>query len=454
MKLAGKDVLVVGLGRSGAGAARLCAARGGRVTVTDRRPPEELGEVLERLEGCARLELGGHRKESFSRADLIVVSPGVPPIPPLQAALELGVQVVGELELSSWFVQAPIAAITGTNGKSTTTSLLGDMLARSGRATFTGGNLGQPLVEAVNSAAAGPGGAVVVELSSFQLETVQTFRAHVALLLNLSEDHLDRYKSYGEYIAAKARIFERQGPGDFAVVNGDPDQRSCRGLGLASSAPCLLFSMERGRGPGAWLDGQELVVQLPGEEPQGLPLSLLKLAGQHNIQNALAALLGARLMGADLRSCGEALERYRGLPHRMELVGEIAGVRYYNDSKATNVGAVVGSLSGFERPVVLIAGGKDKGGDYQPLADLLRQAVQHVVLIGAAADLMEQALQGAAPLHRAKDLPAAVRRASELARPGDAVVLSPACSSYDMFSDFEQRGAVFAEAVDRLEVKD
>jgi UDP-N-acetylmuramoylalanine--D-glutamate ligase len=456
VELSGKRVLVVGLGRSGLGAALLCLARGAVVTVTDSRAPADLAGPLERLGGRATLDLGGHSDESFAAAELIVLSPGVPELPQLVAARRRGAQILGELELAYRFIQAPVVAITGTNGKSTTTSLLGAMIEASGRPTFTGGNLGAPLVEAVGSEASGPGGALVLELSSFQLETVSSFRAQVALLLNLSEDHLDRHPSYEAYLVAKARIFERQTAVDFAVINGAPDQlpeclRLLRSGGEAGQT--LAFcgardaALPSGVAAGAWADDEALWVQLPQAAAESVPRALLRLPGRHNLQNALAALLGARLAGAGIDACARGLEGFSGLPHRMELVAEAGGVRYYNDSKATNVGAVVGSLSGFERRVVLIAGGKDKGGDYQPLIPVLQQAARCVVLIGAAADRIAGALQGSGvPIQRAEDLPAAVRLAATLARPSEAVVLSPACSSYDMFVNYEERGRVFARA--------
>ncbi len=451
MNLRDKRVLVVGLGRSGVGAARLCASQGAQVIATDSRSAHQLAGALEQLKGRAELELGGHREASFTTADLIVVSPGVPDLPQLQAARRCGVPVIGELELSVRFTEAPVVAITGTNGKSTTTSMLGAMIQATGRPTFVGGNLGAPLVEALGSDATGPDGALVLELSSFQLETVQRFRAHVALLLNLSEDHLDRYHSYEEYKAAKARIFERQTAADWVVVNGEAAQQECRRLAATSQARQVVFQLSQGPGAGAWLEQQQLCIRLPGLELERVPLDCLHLAGRHNIENALAALLGARLFGAPLTDCARALREFKGLPHRMELVAEVGGVQYFNDSKATNVGSVVGSLTGFDRPVVLIAGGKDKGGDYSPLVPLLRQVCRQVVLIGAAADLMARALTGVVPLQRAADLPAAVRAAAGVARAGDAVVLSPACSSYDMFNNYEERGRLFTASARQLE---
>lgn len=447
MELRGKRVLVVGLGRSGVAAARLCVARGAQVTVTDAKEESALASVCAPLRGQVRFELGGHRLVSFTSAELIVLSPGVPENAELRAARAARIPVLGELELSSRFVEAPVLAVTGTNGKSTTTSLLGAFLEESGRPTFTGGNLGVPLAEAVGSPAAGPDGVLCLEVSSFQLETVETFHARVALCLNLSEDHLDRYPDYASYVAAKARLFERQEAGDWAVVNGAPDQAECRRLAGAGRARIATFqSRGRPEGVGAWFEQGELRLRFADGASEAIPRSELRLAGRHNVENALAALLAARLFGVELSACRRGLSRFRGLPHRMELCAESEGVSFYDDSKATNVGSVLGSLTGFEREVILIAGGKDKGGDYAPLRTLLGTTVRELVLIGAAADMIERALAGVVPIHRAPDLPAAVALASERARRGEAVVLSPACSSFDMFVNYEERGRVFAAA--------
>ncbi|MCA9670161.1 MAG: UDP-N-acetylmuramoyl-L-alanine--D-glutamate ligase [Myxococcales bacterium] len=464
MELRDLEVLVVGLGRSGVAAAELCLAHGARVTVNDSRSADALREPLAVLDGRAQLSLGGHPEARFTAAQLIVLSPGVPPLPALDAARAAGVPIIGEIELAARFVEAPIVAITGTNGKSTTTTLVGAMLDESGLPTFVGGNLGTPLADAVRLGhpAVGVGGRVVLELSSFQLETVAEFRAHVAALLNLSEDHLDRYPDYEAYRAAKARIFERQREIDFAVVNGRDDQAMCRALAARSHAQKLSFAGARGDdedAPGAFFahdpqSGTALVLRLPQEEiDERYEASAMRIAGQHNRENALAALLIARVAGATPDACARVLSQFRGLPHRMQRVAAIGDVLFYNDSKATNVGSVVGSIGGFERPVVLIAGGKHKGGDYGPLRDIVAEVCTHVVLIGAAADLIAEALDGSAELHRAPTLEEAVRQAHQLARPGDAVVLSPACSSYDMFSNYEERGARFVEAVRALAVE-
>jgi UDP-N-acetylmuramoylalanine--D-glutamate ligase len=446
--LADKRVLVVGLGRSGIAAAALCAARGARVTVTDKRPAAELAGAAAKLPAGVAQELGEHRRETFVGADLIVLSPGVPAIPELAAARAAGVEITGELELASYFVGGTIVGITGTNGKSTTTTLVGEMLRATGRPTFVGGNLGEPLAEAVGTPAAEAGGFCVVEVSSFQLETAVTFRPHVAVLLNITADHLDRYDGMDGYAAAKARIFAAQTPADFAVVNFD-DPLAVRAFDGAL-ARREGFSIVETLATGAWLGGP-LMVKLPGQPPESYPADLPWLLGQrHNQANALAALLAARLAGASPAEARAGLLAFRALSHRMELVAEVDGVAYFDDSKGTNVGAVVAALDHFPRPVILIAGGRDKGGDYAPLAEALRRVGRAAVLIGEAADKMQAAFRGVLPVERAPTLEAAVEAARRRARPGDAVVLSPACSSFDMFRDYAHRAEVFRGAVARL----
>ena len=451
MDLNGKRVLVVGLGRSGIAAAQLCAARGARVTVTDRRDWSALGAALAGLPSGVAHELGGHRRETFEAASLIVLSPGVPEIPELAAARAAGVAVTGELELASRFVTSTLVAITGTNGKSTTTTLVGDMMRATGRPTFVGGNLGEPLAEAVGTPAAGEGGVCVVETSSFQLETADEFAPEVAVLLNITADHLDRYPDMEAYVAAKTRIFAAQTSSDWAVVNVDDD------LAVAASdsipARRLGFSVTRDLTDGGWLtsaSGDGLAIRLPGSETEHYPANLPSLVGRHNQANALAALLASRLAGATPAQALSALRAFRPLAHRMELVAEAGGVAYYDDSKGTNVGAVVASLDGFPRPVVLIAGGRDKGGDYAPLTEVLSRVGRAAVLIGEAADKMEAAFSGALPIERAATMDAAVDAARRLAKAGDAVVLSPACSSFDMFRDYAHRAEVFRAAVARV----
>ena len=446
--LFGKKVLVVGLGRSGIAAARLCAARGAQVTVTDSQPAESLATALAQLPAAAKQEVGGHRAETFLGADIVVLSPGVPSLPEVEAARKRGITVTGELELASWFVDAPIVAITGTNGKSTTTTLCGAILSANGRPTFVGGNLGVPLAEAVGTPAGDSGGVCVLEVSSFQLETVESFRPQVAVLLNISPDHLDRHGTLEAYAATKARIFAAQTPADFAVINIDDPLVEAAAKGIRSQ--CVLISTRRALIVGGWIESDALCVRLAGGPIEYYPAHLLGLVGRHNLENALAALVAGRLAGALPAEARHALLAFRPLAHRMELVGELDGVLFYDDSKGTNVGAVVAALDRFPYPVVLIAGGRDKGGSYEPLAQVMKQAGRGAVLIGEAAPKLREALAPAVPVEIAGSMEEAVAQAATMARSGDAVLLSPACSSFDMFRNYEHRAEAFRAAVNGL----
>ncbi len=446
--LTGKRVVVVGLGRSGIAVARLCANRGAAVTVNDAKPIEKLDAELAQIPTSIHRVLGGHPAELFDGADIIVLSPGVPPMPQIEAARERGAFVTGELELASWFVDATVVAITGTNGKSTTTTLCGAILGANGRPTFVGGNLGTPLAEAIGTQPARAGGTCVVEVSSFQLETVRNFRPQVAVLLNITPDHLDRYPDFSGYLAAKQRIFAAQTASDFAVLNiDDPNvERAARSI----QSRCVLISTHRALGVGGWVEGDSLCVRLPGGPVEYYPSQLPGLVGRHNQENALAALVAARLLGALPVEARYALMAFRPLAHRMELVGDFNDIEFYDDSKGTNVGAVVAALDGFPRKVILIAGGKDKGGSYAPLAEVMKRNGRAAVLIGEAAPLIQAALDGVVPVEMATSMDDAVEKAAGLAERGDAVVLSPACSSFDMFRDYAHRAEVYRIAVQTL----
>lgn len=446
--LAGTRVLVVGLGQSGVAAASLCVAQGAHVTVTDSRTAAALAPGLDGLPTGVVRELGGHHQGSFLHAQIIVVSPGIPEIPEIAAARAAGVPITGELELASRFIEAPLVAITGTNGKSTTTTLCGDLLATTGRPIFVGGNLGVPLAEAVGTAAATAAGLCVVEVSSFQLETVDTFRPAVAVLLNLTADHLDRHGSMEAYGAAKAKIFAAQRAADFAIINADDPWAMSLSAGIEARR---LFISTSGSRPvkdsAGWVDGASLCVRIPSGDVETYASDLPGLVGRHNQENALAAIVAARLLGVTHEGAQRVLQDFRALSHRMEPVADRAGVRYFDDSKGTNVGATVAALTGFPSPVVLIAGGKDKGGSYADLARVLGQVGRAVIVIGEAAKRMEAAFTGVIPVHRAETLQDAVMQAANIARPGDAVVLSPACSSFDMFRNYEHRAQIFRTAV-------
>ena len=439
--IAGERVVVVGLGASGRAAARFCAERGAQVVANDSRTEVDGLEPL--VAAGVELSLGGHDPAIFQSANRIVVSPGVPPLAVVDEAAARGVPVWSEVELASRFLRGTLVAITGTNGKSTVTSLVAAMGEAAGLPAFAGANLGEPLVHAVGTAA-GDRGLVVAELSSFQLERVDALRPKVAAVLNVSEDHLDRYDSYAGYVAAKGRIFAAQRAEDHAVVPADDEV--CLGLARAGAGAV------HGFGPGGEgrIEGDDLV---DTESGLRVPVAELALTGGPNRLNACAAALIARLAGIPRAAIEGALRSFGGLGHRMELVGEVDGVAYFDDSKATNVGAAVAALRGFmgRRRVVLIAGGRDKGGSYAPLADALREVGRGAVLLGEAAERIRAGLGDAAPLRAAESMEDAVRVARELAQPGDAVLLAPACSSFDMFRSYAERGDVFQAAVRSLD---
>jgi UDP-N-acetylmuramoylalanine--D-glutamate ligase len=447
MELQNKKILVVGLARTGASVARFLAERGARVTVTDKREREAVASFTESLQGLdITFELGRHGEETFLSAELIVVSPGVPmDIAPLKLAVSRGVPVISEIELAYRFIAAPIAAITGTNGKTTTTTLAGEIFSACGFRTFVGGNIGKPLIDLVTSGENCD--RVVAEISSFQLEGIVRFRPRVAVLLNITEDHLDRYTSYQEYIDAKVRVFANQTADDFAVLNvDDPLVAACAERIAARVVPMSRHSvLEQGI---FYRDG---VITFAWEgRLERFPTSAFKLRGVHNLDNCMAALATTLLMGCAAGPALAAVEAFPGLPHRMELVATVSGVAYYNDSKGTNVGSVVKSLESFPRDITLIAGGRDKGGEYAPLAELVRERVRRLILLGEAKERMRDALGHLTDTILVGSLEEAVQEAHRLARPGEIVLFSPACSSFDMFRNYEERGERFALLVRSL----
>ena len=433
MELAGKRVVVVGLGKSGVAAAKLCLARGAQVTGTDSAPLEKLSAEARAL--GAELVLGGHAGVDFKRAHLIVVSPGVPDFPELTQAELSGVEVIGELELATRFIDAPIIAIGGTNGKSTTTTLVGDMFAAGGLKTFVGGNLGTPTAEAVG----GNWDFVVLEVSSFQLERAPRFQPRVCVLLNITEDHLDRYSTFLAYAEAKGNAFVNQSPDDFAIVpEGDAD---CYAQAKRGRAQIVRF----GSFGDYVVSGRSVSESRSGEL---FDLADSALHGRHNLENAAAAIAAARALDLSPIAIRKALADFRPLPHRMARVVSIAGVNFYDDSKGTNVGAAVTALRGLaETRGVLIAGGRDKQGSYEPLVQALEAKGRAVVVLGEAAERIAGAVGSRVPVVRASSMEDAVNQAFARALPGDAVLLSPACSSFDMFKSYAERGDRFVAAV-------
>lgn len=448
MSFQGKKVVVVGMGASGAAAAALLLREGAEVLAIDDRQkevPSSLAALAESSGGLLRFRLGERRADDLFSADVIVVSPGVPreslPLRELEAR---EIPLIGEVELASIYLTAPIIAITGTNGKSTVTTLVGEILKEGGWKVFVGGNLGTPLSEAV-------GGAwdfIVAEISSFQLETVRSFRPRIAALLNLTPDHLDRYPDFQSYREAKWRIFENQSEGDYAVLNQD-DPAVFPSLLKSDLVSFSRRSVPR-RGVYLYLREGEIVSNLWGEPQPIIRLDALKIKGSHNVENAMAAAAITLLCGSSVESIRQALTRFKGLPHRMEVVRERRGVKYINDSKGTNVGAVIKSLEGLTAPVILIAGGKDKGSDFMPLRDAVMKKVKRLILLGEAQEKIARCFPDHPAVEPVKSMEEAVERAAAAAAPGDVVLLSPACASFDLFRDYRHRGEVFQRAVEGL----
>lgn len=440
-----KNVFVVGAGRSGVAAALLLLREGAMVTLVDERTRTDVEKSLGgRIPPGIAFAHGRMSEKAAEGAGLVVLSPGVPLGKlPGEALRRACVPVWGELELGFRRFRGSVAAVTGTNGKSTVTTLLGDMVSRAFPRVFVGGNLGTPFTAAGTETYDWG----VVEASSFQLETVDAFRPKVAVLLNLTEDHSDRYPDFGAYAGAKMAVFRNQGAVDTAVINADDPEVSARAGGIrAEKVP---FSLTRPIAEGVCLEGGDMVYR-NGVREERYPRALLRIRGTQNVENAMAAIAAARRIGVPPDAVRESLAAFPGLPHRVEFVRQVRGVSWFNDSKGTNVGAVLKCLEGFSEPVVLVAGGKDKGVDFLPLREPLRRKARAAVLYGEARARMKRELAGAAPIESADTLAEAVRRAAGLAQPGDVVILSPACSSFDQFKNFEERGEAFRRAVGEL----
>jgi UDP-N-acetylmuramoylalanine--D-glutamate ligase len=447
MELKNKRVLVVGLGKSGLSAAMFLRGQGARVTVSDTRSAVALEkEIPALLEAGVMVEAGGHGLLTFRRQDLIVVSPGVPlDTPEVKQAVAFGLPVIGELELASRYLLGRVVAITGSNGKTTTTTLVGKILHDAGVPTLVGGNIGLPVIDLVSESRADT--TSVLEVSSFQLETVAEFHPQIAVVLNITPDHLDRHHSFEAYAAAKTRITERQGPEDFLVLNAE--DKATQMVALKTKAQIYWFSSRRPIKQGAFVHG-ESVMFLPREGAKAepiMPVSEIHLKGSHNVENVLAAVCAARLAGVSAEQIRAAVAGFRAVEHRLEFVAKIDDVEFYNDSKATNVDATMKAVASFDSGIHLILGGKDKDSDYSQMSELLRERVKVVYTIGSAAEKIEHQLRGVVKMMSAGTLQAAVRDAAAGAVAGDVVLLAPACSSFDQFENYEHRGRVFRELV-------
>ncbi len=426
MELRGKKILIVGLGRSGLAAARYCLRSGAEIVLNDARPLSELKLDLAEFAGAA-LHFGSHPEGVFTSADMIVISPGVPlSLAAIEAAKAAGVPVVGEMELAE--ISSKIIAVTGTNGKSTVTTLIGEMLKAAGLKVAVGGNLGTPLLEMIDEVNSADW--TVLEVSSYQLEITPSFHPDIALLLNVTPDHLDRYSGYEEYVFAKALIAKHQTAYDTFIFNSDD--------------PVVAKISEDVRARKIPFSGRR-VPQL-----EGVDFSKAKISGQHNLENLIAATYAATTAGVANSEIQRVIETFSGLPHRNQFVRELGGVKYFDDSKGTNVGAVVKSLEGFDEKIILIAGGLDKGGGYEPMKPLVKDRVKAMILIGTATELMANEFHGLTKIVRARDMKEAVKFAADEASAGDVVLLSPACASMDMFKNYAERGDVFANEVRKL----
>src|ERR1700686_2260352 len=450
MELKDKRVLVVGLGKSGVASALFLKAHGARVTVSDTKSGDELrNEIPSLLDHGITVETGGHGERTFRGQDLIMVSPGVPVDAPLLVqARAMGEAVIGEIELAAQFLPGPIVAITGSNGKTTITTLTGEILAAGGLPTLVGGNIGTPAISLAERAKRET--VIVLEVSSFQLETIQTFRPKVAVVLNVTPDHLDRHRTFEAYVDAKARIFENQRASDFAVLNADDP--TCVAMASRTRAQVFFFSRQKEVQQGAWVrDGNIVFRDARGDKDKSqqrevMQASEIPLKGAHNLENVLAAVCAGVLMGCAPEKIRQAVWDFKAVEHPLEFVATIRGADYYNDSKATNVDATIKALESFPANIHLILGGKDKGSDYTVLNDLLRQRVKRVYTIGAAAAKIESQIKGPEVVH-AETLENAIRKANAVAQSGDVVLLAPACASFDQFKNYEHRGQEFKEIV-------
>jgi UDP-N-acetylmuramoylalanine--D-glutamate ligase len=451
MDVKGKRVLVVGLGKSGVASALFLSERGARVAVSDARSPEQLREEIPvLLDHGISVETGQHGERTFRDQDLIVVSPGVPfDVPQLVQARARGIPVIGEVELAARFLQGHIVAITGSNGKTTTTTLAGEILSAGGRKTLVGGNIGTPAITFVDRSTQDTW--LVLEISSFQLETVETFHPHIAVVLNITPDHLDRHHTFENYAAAKARIFENQTAGDFVVLNADNEP--CVETASKAKPPARWFSRLNEVGSGAFVRAEQIVWRDEAGERDIMPVSEISLKGAHNVENVLAAVCVGMLAGIEPLQIRRAVAGFKAVEHRLEYVATVRGVEYYNDSKATNVDATIKALESFPGRIHLVLGGKDKGSDYSLLNSLLKERVKRVYTIGTAAAKIEAQASGT-EIVSAGTLEAAVRRASEAATAGDIVLLAPACASFDQFDSYEHRGSVFKDLVRQLAARE
>ena len=445
MSVKGKRITVIGLGKSGLSAAKLLFDKGAEVTVTDVRGKENLEDAIDKLgSGKVKLKLGNDGRRATEDAEMIVISPGVPQDAlAVMSAKKAGIRIISEIELFALYCSSPVVAVTGTNGKTTTVTLIADLLNRLGKKIEAAGNIGLPLTEILWALSVET--IVVAEVSSFQLEHIETFRPYISVILNITPDHLDRYGSFKDYAAAKARLLRNQKSSDWTVLNIDDNEVST--LAEDSSASVVGFSRREILDEGIFVDAGEIVARLNGKEERICRVRDISMKGGHNLENCLAAAAVGLIYGGKSETIGDVVSKFSGLEHRLEYVRTVKGVEFFNDSKATNVAACAEALKSFTRPIILVCGGRDKGSDYSVLRKLLEEKAKSVVLLGEARGKMKCAFEGVVPCIEVDSLGDGVRKAFSVASSGDVVLLSPACSSFDMFRNFEERGRVFkAEA--------
>jgi UDP-N-acetylmuramoylalanine--D-glutamate ligase len=447
MNLKGKKIVVIGMGKTGLATVRFLGTQGARVIATDEKPPEKWGTAFEQIAGENWLTTGVYNAGILDGVSMVVPSPGVPPSNEiLQAAVRNNIPVISEVELAYHFLKVPILAVTGTNGKTTTTTLLSKILERAGKKVFVGGNIGNPLIEFAGDNQAAD--FVVAEISSFQLQWIEKFHPFVAVLLNITCDHVNYHGSFAEYRRIKARVFENQTKQDFAILNAeDPEQKS---MAASISAQVAAFSSRSQLSAGIFINDGNIVFRNPVFGEEQYPLDMIKIPGLHNVENVMAAVMTARFCGCSRESIIDTISQFSGLPHRIEFAGEKESVRYYDDSKGTNVGSVIRALDTFSAPVILLLGGRDKDGDFQNLKPLLAAKAKQVILFGEARDRIESLIGDSVPTVKKPTLLDAIQSASKSAHAGDVILLSPGCASFDEFNNYKERGIFFKNVVRNL----
>jgi UDP-N-acetylmuramoylalanine--D-glutamate ligase len=447
MDLKGKKIVVLGVGKTGIATAKFLGKQGAQVAVTDEKPFDVWGTEFESIAREKWIEKGIYHPEILDGASMVIPSPGVPPKNLiLQAAIEKKIAVISEIELAHHFFKTPVIAVTGTNGKTTTTTLLGEILKGTGKKIFVGGNIGNPLIEYAQGSAKDE--YVVAEISSFQLQWVDKFHPFISILLNITSDHTDYHSSFAEYVKVKRRIFENQTENDFAIMNADDGSQ--KELAKHIRAKIISFSSKRELKEGIYLEKQRIIFRTAEFGQESYPVSMIKIPGLHNVENVMAAIVAARLCGADRRSVKSCVSEFHGLPHRIEFAGEKNSIKFYDDSKGTNVGAVVRALETFSQPVVLLLGGRDKEGDFETLQSIIPEKTKRVILFGEAKDRIASLIGNSVEKIKTQKLIDAVEAAYKSAEPGDIVLLSPGCASFDEFRDYKERGNIFKQAVRNL----